>query len=311
MKLKSHVILACAALCIPAHAGSESTSVTSQPVTHTDGFAHALRPITNPTGFDLALPRTSINAIAMYQKMPDRASIVGGGSVPLGGDFQVYALQAEYALNDRLSIIASKDGYVDFNPESTLSHGHGFANLAAGVKGVLISDEAKGYLLSGIATIELPTGEAEVYQGSGDGSCDLALANLLINGDWQFGSNVGVKLPFDTDASSTQSFVNLQLSRTITPWFSPTLELHWFHVLSEGDGSSSGLASVVGFEGGDLLNWGAKHGGDNGDIVTAALGFHSQLNHATDLGLAYEIPLTESEDNLMDHRITLSVNVTF
>jgi hypothetical protein len=54
----------------------------------------------------------------------------------MGGDVQIYAVQFEVALNDRLSIVATKDGYVDINPdtEPLWSDEGGWANLAAGVK---------------------------------------------------------------------------------------------------------------------------------------------------------------------------------
>jgi hypothetical protein len=79
-----------------AHAGTTTAASPGNSASPTaDAFASARRPISNPTLFDLAIPRSNVHAIMMYQQMPDRAAIAGGGSVPLGGDFQVYALQVE------------------------------------------------------------------------------------------------------------------------------------------------------------------------------------------------------------------------
>ena len=77
--------------------------------TKSSPFDKAIRPITSPTLFDLALPRTSANLIYINQGLPSSIDTTLG-PVPLGGGFNVFALQLEYALNERTSIIATKDG---------------------------------------------------------------------------------------------------------------------------------------------------------------------------------------------------------
>jgi len=112
------------------------------------GFDAARRPMTNPTKFDLAVPRTGVHAIFMHQKLPSSISFAGG-KAPLGGDFNLYAIQFEYAFSERFSLVATKDGYIDFNPDKTLSNQDGFADLAAGLKYAFILDPVKQFALSG------------------------------------------------------------------------------------------------------------------------------------------------------------------
>jgi len=82
-----------------------------------DGWGRCAR---NPTLFDLALPGTSLHPIFLYHNLPSQVTLANnGGTVPLGGDVQLYALQFEIALNERLSIVATKDGYVDMNYDNT------------------------------------------------------------------------------------------------------------------------------------------------------------------------------------------------
>lgn len=104
-----------------------------------DAFSNVIRPITAPTVFDLALPRTQLHGIYINQSMPSTINS-DLGPLGLGGDFQVYALQFEYALNQRTSIVAAKDGYIDFNPNATLTSQEGFADLGFGLKHALIYD---------------------------------------------------------------------------------------------------------------------------------------------------------------------------
>ena len=114
------------------HAGSVVTDITTPaPVASSDGFAQARRPISNPTLFDLALPTTNVHPIVIFHGLPDRIN-TRLGPVPLGGDVEVYALQFEIAINERLSIVATKDGYVDMNPDTTLAPSKGQAMPAGG-----------------------------------------------------------------------------------------------------------------------------------------------------------------------------------
>ncbi len=282
------------------------------------GFDAARRPISNPTLFDLALPRTNLHAFYMHQKLPSQINTTLG-NIDVGGSLDVYALQIEYALNDRISIVATKDGYIDFNPGgSTLSQSSGFANIAAGLKYAFILDPIQQLALSGTLTIEFPTGDGEVFQGNGDGAANLSVAALKLANDWQFAGALGVHLPFDDDAESTTGFLSAHAGYNITERLYALVEVNWYSVLSEGEGDKAfttqvggAIPAVVNFEGGDLINLGSANGSSGGDIVTSAIGLRYKLNDKADLGLAYEIPLTDEKDNLMESRITLDLVVTF
>jgi hypothetical protein len=101
-------------------------------------------------------------------------------------------------------------------------------------------------------------------------------------------------------------------SYAVTPWFFPLIELNHFRVLDEGD-SNDLVPSVANFEGGDLINWGAPNADRNKDIVTMAVGSRFRvldnygfLNNM-DIGIAYELPLTEKRNNLMESRWTFDL----
>lgn len=303
-----------AVLTVSLNAGSVSPLTMNNNCEEKDAFSSAIRPISNPTLFDLALPRTNVHAIFMNQQMPSRVSTVGGGTAALGGDFQVYAVQLEYAFNERLSLVATKDGYVDFNPDTTLNQEDGFANLAAGVKYAMIFQPENGFVLSGTATVEVPTGSDSITEGEGDGAVNLILSSLKVADGLQFSSGAGLHLPFDGDSNAVTSFVSTHVSYQVHHYFIPLVELNWYHVIDEGDGGNrfndqigGALPSVIAFEGGDLLNWGASNAKDNGDIVTIAAGFRSSLKENVHAGITYEVPLTDQEDNLMESRLTVDL----
>ena len=309
MKTRTITMLA-AMLALPTFAGepvADKNPVAEAPAP--DAFALARRPITNPTLFDLALPRTNIHPIFMHQSLPDKVSTLLG-ELPVGGDFQLYAIQAEYAFNEKISLVAVKDGFIDFNPDSTFTSDEGWANLGAGLKYAFYRNPETGFALSGTATVELPTGDDQVWQGEGDGAVNVILNGLKMAGRWQFASSMGLHVPFD-DSDSTIGFGSAHVSYAVTDKFMPLLEINWFHTLDEGNGEIrfpsqvGGLVPAVAtIEGGDLINLGSANGGDNADIVTVAAGFRYLLTEKVELGCAFEVPLTDSEDNLMEYRIT-------
>ena len=280
--------------------------------TSSEGFDQARRPISNPTLFDLALPTTNLHPIFVYHGLPDHINTTAG-KLPLGGDVEVYALQFEYALNERLSIVAAKDGYVSMNPDKTLSSENGFANLGAGLKYAFILDPVSRTALSGTLSFELPTGNSDVFQGEGDGAANLILTGLKLVDDWQFAGGIGAQIPFSGE-QSTMGWASAHASYEICKWFTPLVEVNWFHVIDAGNGTgnfpsqaSGGVPAIVQFEGGDFFNLGASNATDNRDFVSAAIGFRSRLTDSVDAGVAYEIPLSNEEDSLMRERVTVDI----
>ncbi|MBT8043678.1 MAG: transporter [Verrucomicrobiae bacterium] len=298
----------------PAPIESEKT-VSPPPVA---GFDSARRPISNPTLFDLALPRTGLHAIYMHHRFPSQITLNGGGKLPMGGDLNLIALQFEYALNERLSIVAMKDGYVDFNPDNTVNftEEEGFANLAAGLKYAFIYSPETQFVLSGSAVIEIPSGDDEVFQGEGDGSANISVQALKLQDKWQYAGSLGAQIPFD-NSFATSAWLSAHVSYEVTPWFIPLIELNYFRVLDSGDGANrypsqvgGGVPANVPFEGADVLNWGAANS-DGADYATVAVGFRSRLTESVNVGLAYEFPITDEEDNITKDRFTLDLVWTF
>jgi hypothetical protein len=142
--------------------------------------------------------------------------------------------------------------------------------------------------------------------------------NLILSGvktidQWQFAGGAGVTIPF-SDQQATSSFVSTHASYEVTPWFIPLVELNWFSVLDSGDGrrafnsQAGGAVPVIAeFEGFDFFNLGAGNADNNRNLVTAAIGFRSQITDSIQTGVAYEIPLTSEENGVIESRLTLDL----
>ncbi len=136
--------------------------------------------------------------------MPDVVDTIIG-QVPVGGDYQVYAVQLELALNERLSINATKDGYIDFNPDSTLESTDGWANVAAGLKYAWLYEPDQRLASNFQLLYEIPMGNTDVWQGNGDGVFIPSIATLKHFGDLQLANQFGFKLPVDAATKARSS----------------------------------------------------------------------------------------------------------
>ena len=282
------------------------------PVPPVDPFKAARLPITNAVYNDLAIPVSHARPLFMHQSLPRTLSTIVG-NLPVDGDFQLFALQLEFALNDRLAIIAKKDGYINFDPDTTLTGADGWANLAAGLKYAFIRNDDLGLAVAGSFLYEAPTGSSDVWQGKGDGSITPALSVLkLWDAGFQVTGNTGLVIPFDSGENSMTYFASAGVSYELTDWLFPTAEVNYFRVVDEGNGGARFMRQAGGavpalatFEGGDLVNLGASNAGTNADLVTLGLGFRIRAAENIDIGAAFEFPLTDDSDNLMENRFTL------
>ena len=266
------------------------------------------RPVTNPVYHDQADVGTSVHPILMLQSLPDKIN-TELGNVPVGGDATVIALQFEVKLGENLSLIAVKDGYVDLNPDATLSDETGFADVAAGLKYVFLRKD--GLVGSVRGTYEIPMGDDDVAQGQGDGVLNPGVTLQKSGGPLQISGTAGGILAI-SDEDSTLGYGSLHLSYEVCPYAAPLVELNYFRVLDAGDGGTrfdshvkGGVPSVVRWEGGDLINLGGSHADDEPDFATAAVGLRLKAGEKLSFGAAYEIPLTDEENGLMESRITV------
>jgi hypothetical protein len=243
-------------------------------------------PVSNPLFNETPYITTELRPIVFHQTIPD--DFITGG-----GDIDVIAAEVRIALTERLGFIASKDGYADIHFKGGLPDENGFANVSAGLKYAVISDPASDTILTIGAEYEAPTGDLETggisLQGRGDGFVDLFVTGAKAWGPVGFQASAGVNLALDGDHDSSMLHYSAHLDLEALPRFFPLLELNGFTTVD--DGSRTG----VGFEGVDLVNFGAT---DAGTVVTAAIGARYVVTDWLRLGAAFETPLTERQDLL-------------
>lgn len=246
-------------------------------------FDDFVSPMTNPVFFEDPRTLTEARFIFMNHTVPNNLG---------GGEIQLYALQLRAALTERLSLIATKDGYA---VSSSPLVDDGWADLAGGLKYNVYRDTCNQRLLSVGFTYEAPFGSPRTLQGNGDGEFNLFMTGATKLGqDWHLIGATGLRLPVDDDAENQVWYASAHVDRRLgnSPFYLVG-EFNLYHWMS----SSSAFGVPV--EGIDLFNLGSV-GVDNNDIVTGAVGLKIKPSRNTEIGVIIETHLTNRRDVFED-----------
>ena len=249
-------------------------------------FSGFISPMTNPVHFEDPRTLTEARFIFLHHNVPSAA---GDGSV------QLFAVQFRAALTERLSIVAAKDGFVT---SSNALIDDGWADLSVGLKYNLYKDYHRQRLLTAGLAFELPTGTPRTLQGNGDGVFHLYLTGGTQFWDcWHWISASGFRLPSNTNQESQVWYWSNHIDRRLGNSWYGLFEVNWYHWMKSGTGG------VAGVEGVDLWNLGST-GVAGRDVVTMAAGLKWKPNDSTELGIAYEFPVTGREF-ILQNRLTV------
>lgn len=225
-----------------------------------------------------------------------------------GGDAQVYALQLRYAISDKLSIIATKDGYVDFNPNAVLPKRSGIADVEAGVKYVFFDDRAAGQVASLQLRYLIPVGDKDVLQGKGNGAIHPSVsAAFALTDEITLTSGTGLRIPMSENDSffwDADAQIDYRIDTCYGAWY-PLLGVSLIHVVDGGG------RLPIADEGQDFFNFGStKATGEN--IVLAAAGLKYRPIDNVDLGSTFQFPLDrQTGTRVIDYRWMFDVSYHF
>jgi hypothetical protein len=283
-----------------------------------EGF---VMPMASPYLFEDPFITTSLSGHGIWHEFPNN-------SVFNGGDAWVVALQARLAITDRLAFIATKDGYVFLDSNNPiLDDEQGFFDISAGLKYAIIDMREDSFILSGIARIDIPVGDDEVFSGNGDGVFIPSVSSAWGAGNFHVIADLGGRVPFDRGKESTSLFYHLHLDYALAKFLVPFVELSGYHWTDSGDGTlkidttlappndtvSLSVAQAVtktgAFEGADLVNLGSRNVAGN-DLVTLAFGVRLPIVRHVSFGAAYEFPITNRKD-IFNQRVSMNLTLEF
>lgn len=253
-------------------------------------FDDFISPMINFVFFEDPRTLTEVRPIFVNHWVPNTLQ----GGVPAGGSIQLLALHLRVALSERLSIIATKDGYIFDGTSGALAGllNSGAADVSAGLKYNFLRDIETGTLGSAGFTYEIPMGSRGAQQAVGDGEFYFfaSLGKRLLEGDAHFLSTVGYRAPVDANLQSTSIHWSNHIDYRVTEKSYLFTELAWWHWT---DSANQGLPLAV--AGQDLFNL-STTGVAGNDLVTQSVGVKVKPNSKTEVGLAYEFPLTDFKD---------------
>lgn len=267
-----------------------------------DWSAKAPTPVTNPVFFEEPFIRSEIRPLFMHQSL-GKTLPVGGAYVPVGGSVQLYAMEIRWAVTERLAIIATKDGWVDFKPDATLTKASGWADISLGLKYAVIDDRENQFILTPGVELELPTGKRSVFQGNGSGEWDVFLSTAKGWGDLSLMGNVGARVPNNMARDTAQLHYSAQFAYHACNYFVPFVAANAFTVLN------AGTQLPLGTEGFDLINFGSSAAAGSTQATLGA-GFRSKVHEKVELGFAYERSVTNPR-GVFDDRFTVDFVLRF
>jgi len=251
---------------------------------------NTISPVGNPIYFEDPKMTSEVRPIYMYHFLPDTFHF-SSGKVPLGGQVQVMALQLRYAVTDRLGIIASKDGYIQFQPKHTLAHQYGWADLAAGLKYAVIKSEEHQFILTPGFTLTVPTGSRDVYQGEGSGIWNIFASAEKGFDDLHVTVNTGFLIPNNFSENTAQLHYSAQVDYYVCQYFIPFAVANGYTILSNGNRNE--LPVPLDTEGYDLINFGSTDAQGTTQFTIGG-GARSRIVKNVDVGVAYEFGVGNS-----------------
>jgi hypothetical protein len=268
----------------------------------------AIAPVVNPIYFEDPRIYSEVRPIFMQHWLPDTFAY-SGGNLPLGGVVRVYAVQLRLKLSDRLALIATKDGYIEFRPDNTLPHAYGWADLAAGLKYALVDDRENQLIVTPGFTVTVPTGNQRVFQHHGKGEENIFVSAAKGWDNFHVTGNLGCRIPNDFDLATAQLHYSLQLDYHVIRYFIPFVAVNGYTILSNGkDAASQSLTAVpLNAEGYDLINFGAADAKGTTQLTVGG-GARSKLTKNVDLGVAYEAAVRNPK-GIFDSRITADISL--
>ncbi len=266
---------------------------------------HPVPAITSPFFNESPYITTEIRPIYMFNLIPDDFTVTDGGYANIG------AVQLRYAVNERLGLIVTKNGYANLHFSELLPDADGALNVAFGVKYALIAKPERANFFTVGARYEAPAGDlasAQLeFQGGGAGMFDM-FATYGTHVGWRTGfqTSAGFDVALDGDHDSTLFHYAFHLDHEVFPNWYGVFEGNIVTTVASGTRTDSGALGSS-FEGMDLFNFGSTN---SGTVATMAGGARYRFNRYLMFGAAGEFPVSHRED-ITQFRLTFDTIVQF
>lgn len=276
------------------------TRIHEDPELFWPGFLSGLRgfeglhwPVGNPIYFEPPMNESHLRPIYIHHNFAD-------GSQVGGGDLDVIAAQARIAITERLSFIATKDGY-SFLDAGGLPEDEGWNDIAAGLKYTFYADPEAQLLMAAGARYQFESGDDEVLQGNVP---ELSPFFSIAKGFDRFHIIAAITDRISLDGGDGNNVLQWDLhldcdiAPDILPGFAPFFELHGLHYLDDGDRVALNVGGI------DYANLGSDNVSGS-TVITAGIGARWELSPHASFGIGYHHALTNVNADTFEDRLTI------
>ncbi len=259
-------------------------------------------PMTNPVFNETPYITTEARAFYFHHVIPD-SFVTEGGSVDFG------ALQLRLALTERLAFIATKDGFGRFKFDEVLNDTNGFSNVALGFKYAFYSEPETESIATAGLRYEIPVGNLDTsgidLMGNGSGWLNPFITGARAFGKLGLQASLGGNIALEPSEDTSILHYSAHADYEALPGFFPLVEFNGFTAIDNGNRSTGALGQLDGV---DVLNFGSE---DRDTTLTVAGGFRYVANENLQFGTAYEMPITDEDNTIIDWRVYFDVVLSF
>lgn len=258
------------------------------------GFEHFYAPIGNPIYFESPFNDTELRLLYVWHSFADNCQLQGG-------QLNIIAAQVRVALTERLSLIATKDGY-SFLDAGIIQNQDGWNDLAAGLKYVAYASKEDDFVLTPGCRFQFTTGESDVLQNA----CFEMSPFISFAKGWDKFHLIGCltdRIPEGGHKGNNVFQWDLHADYEVYKGIAPVLEIHGVHYLTDG----SVPLNVGGL---DYTNLGSNN--VSGSVVVwAGVGARVKFSPNWSMGAMFEFALTNRNADIMNQRVTLDFIFTY
>jgi len=213
------------------------------------------------------------------------SSWISPGHIFPNGDVQAYGAGLQVALGERFSFGLNQGGYIT---SQFRENRDGWLNLGGFAQYMVVRDVCNQFFVTAGIRWIAPSGEAEVFQGTGPANLAPYLTLGKEFGEFHVLATTGYEFPVGGgSAPSHNYYANFHLDRRFAGWLYPLVEVNCSHTTTNvalPDGLSRGFFDFGSFE-------------TDGTMVTLAVGANAVLvQNRLEFGAVYTTPITAPRD---------------
>lgn len=247
---------------------------------------------------------TELRPLYVHHRIP-------GEFATQGGDIDAVAVEGRLAITERLAFIATTDGWADIDFNAALPDTDGFLDVTAGFKYAVISDPARGEIVSLGLRYTAPVGDIKTggieLTGRGAGYLNPFVTGAKVWQRFQIQGSAGMQIAL-SDENWSYVHLGAHTDYEVINGVFPFFEANAILPFDGGNQFAKNTPVFAKLTGADILDIGAP---EPDEIVTVGAGARFRLTQNVLLGAGVETNVMPDQNTAFDFRFTTDLVVHF